>query len=73
MFCLHFLQMKLQINLIWSNKVKTKPQTKQTPIKPKLKQTINDTKHTDQSQLMQHWLLRAFIVEEFSLNSGELA
>lgn len=62
MFCLYFLQMKLQINLIWSNK--EKQNTKQTPIKTKPNQKpINYIKHIDQSQLMQHWFLRAFIME----------
>lgn len=29
--------------------------------------------HIDQSQLMQHWLLQALTMEEFALNSVELA
>lgn len=35
MVCLHFPQMELEINLIWSNKVKTSKQTKQAQIKNK--------------------------------------
>lgn len=75
MFCLHFLQMKLQINLIWSNKVKTKPKIKQTPIKSKTQKTpnINGDEYIDQSQLTWHWFLWAFVMEEFALNSVQLA